>query len=860
MEFKTLLKSAAALLAVFPLWCRATAAEVAPVPLKLYELPDPKSSSPFVQADIEVIKAFKKRHPHIELSSFSGISIAGHQWDSQALLAIAGGSAPDVLYVNFRQSDTYIARRFLYPLDKFIRRDFKTELKTISETAGPEGGYDDAVRKMLGANGVKRIATPIWPVVQRRGPAVLDNPAGVHIWAMPWNIEVRALFYRKDLFIYAGLNPDQPPRDWNELYECAKRIHDPARRRYGIELASGDSLAWDFMPFLWSAGGEAVRLVNDEWVAAYNSPAAVTALDFYLKLTSEAWLDADGNIQRGYAVHPSKMGGGSGWEAGRVGMRAGYLDDKTIAGDIDPALVGIAPLPIGPAGLRGAEINCSMMGIFSGIADRRNSAGEYVSAEAIRQAAWDYIWFFGSEAAQRIRIDKLVDMGYGRMLNPDLLVRFGYGDLDRLANRDWVEIFNQAIKDGHPEPYGKNCQMIYAYMAKPIERGEEMARRGGFLIKKKTARAAILKRLLDKAVKRTNEKMLDRLAPGERMFRNRVAGVAACLVLAIFCLVIYKVWRMFSPPEPLTGQRGGWQFRRYGAAYLIILPAVGSMVAWFYLPLIMGSSIICQNYSLMGESSFVGLKNIADVLYSAEWWRALWNTFRYMAMLLGLGFFLPIILAILLQEAPRGRLAYRIIYYLPALMSGLVVVYMWKLFFHGDSTGLVNQLVAGAAAQFGLHPEPVKWLKDSNWAMLCCVIPVIWAGTGPGCLIYLAALKGVPDELYEAADIDGASFLHKIRHITLPSMKTLIIINFIGAFINASVNSGMILVMTYGHANTEVAGLHIFKEAYTRLNFGMAISMAWILGITLIGFTVLQLRGLSRMEFTAGRGLGRGDA
>jgi multiple sugar transport system permease protein len=127
---------------------------------------------------------------------------------------------------------------------------------------------------------------------------------------------------------------------------------------------------------------------------------------------------------------------------------------------------------------------------------------------------------------------------------------------------------------------------------------------------------------------------------------------------------------------------------------------------------------------------------------------------------------------------------------------------------------------------------------------------MVWAGMGPGCLIYLAALKGIPDDYYEAADMDGATFIDKILFIIFPMLKPLLIINFIGAFIHSWYGAeGNILVMTGGAANTEVAGLHIWYKAFTFLQFGPATAMAWMLGFMLIGFTVYQLRILARVEF-----------
>lgn len=154
----------------------------------------------------------------------------------------------------------------------------------------------------------------------------------------------------------------------------------------------------------------------------------------------------------------------------------------------------------------------------------------------------------------------------------------------------------------------------------------------------------------------------------------------------------------------------------------------------------------------------------------------------------------------------------------------------------------------------GGFPEPKDWLHDSQTAMFCCVLPMVWAGLGPGSLIYLAALKGIGDELYEVAELDGATFIDKILFIVFPMLRALLVINFVGVFIGSWKTTANILAMTGGGASTEVAGLHIFYKSFVYLKFGPATAMAWVLGFILIGFTVQQLRLLSRVEFRAGGG------
>ncbi len=150
-----------------------------------------------------------------------------------------------------------------------------------------------------------------------------------------------------------------------------------------------------------------------------------------------------------------------------------------------------------------------------------------------------------------------------------------------------------------------------------------------------------------------------------------------------------------------------------------------------------------------------------------------------------------------------------------------------------------------------------RWLDEPSYALICILLPVIWAGMGPGCLIYLAALKTIPEESYEAADIDGAGIWQKVFHIAIPNIKGLIMINFIGVMV-ATIKGGsqFALAMTGGgpytpYGQTEFVGLHIYWQAFGYLRFGAAAAMAWILGAMLVGFTVIQMKRLSRMEFKA---------
>jgi multiple sugar transport system permease protein len=138
-------------------------------------------------------------------------------------------------------------------------------------------------------------------------------------------------------------------------------------------------------------------------------------------------------------------------------------------------------------------------------------------------------------------------------------------------------------------------------------------------------------------------------------------------------------------------------------------------------------------------------------------------------------------------------------------------------------------------------------------ALFCCVLPGIWSGAGPGCLMYLAALKSIPEEIFEAADLDGAGPWQKVWHIALPNLKPLIMINFVGAFIGAFHAMSTIFVMSGKGVkeSTYVIGLEIWMNAFLYLKYGYSTAVAWILGAFLIGFTIWQLRILKEMKFSA---------
>jgi len=767
------------------------------VTVKIFSLPNPSSTSPGDLAAHQVVQRFLELHPHIRLESTSALQIEGVGMDAAPLMAIAGGTSPDIIFVNFRQSDTYIREGFLHPLD-----DYMAELTPEEMT--------------------RRIPDAIRPVVYREGP---DGQK--HYWAMPEEVLATVLLYRKDLFAQSGLDPSRPPRDWKELRAFAERIADPGKGRYGLSFPVGPNAAWGIFPMLASAGSQAVApLMGGRWKATFDSDEAVTGYAFASDLM-KAQVTKNGKTgplaYRGMDVNSVNA-------EGRVGMYFGYLGGREIA-TFKPDLVAAAPVPIGPSGISSAEVNATMLGIFAGVKDQR-----------VRDAAWQYIKFTGSKEARSVYTRTMVELGAAHLLNPLWLEESGYTELARLSPPGLVDVYRSALQNGTPEPYGKNCQFVYNFMSRPLDK----LLHTDFGGMDDTARNALIKQILEQAVKETNERMLGELPPDVRKSRNAVSWVVAVVVGGMFVFFIRLVFKWMSQglPRPMESGR-----HRDFLAVAFLLPALLLIFVWQYYPLLRGSLMAFQDYKIMGDSIWVGIDNFADILYDQRFWNSLKNAAYFCVLWMLMGFFPPVALAVILQEIPLGKMTFRILFYIPAVVSGVVILFMWRGIYDPSSDGLLNRIIGSA----GLPAQ--SWLQDPALAMLCVVFPLAWANLGPGCIIYLAALKGIPDELYEASDIDGAGFFHKLRSIVLPYLKPLLVINAVGATIFGFKSADAVLAMTGGGPDdaTQVVGYEIWQRSFLFLKFGQATAMAWVLGLILLTFTAYQMRVLARVEFRTAR-------
>jgi len=654
------------------------------VNLRAWGVPSDSGSDPASLAGMEVLAAFEQRFPHIKPYSPTGLEIAGRSMDIVPLMQIAGNIAPDVLYVNFRQSSTYIANKFLYPLDKYVEKAVGVDIKD-----GHTLELADYIAQLKkGKNyetelSPERVIPQCWEVMRRRCPYGKDCPyvhawGGTsaeehqHIWCFPQMPAVVALFYRKDLFFNAGL-PNRAPATMDEFLDWSRKLTNPKENHYGIKMGLD---GWSTLAFLYSSGGRLIdRDAQGHWICAFDTEAAVDAYYFVMRLFYEPFENQYGHFNSVVYL------GDEPFDTIPVAMHFSYLGPITFAYDnFDPALWNYGPAPKGRNGQSGSELNAQMTGIYAGLENNPTQ----------RDAAWEYMRFYNGPEARRIRTRVLVENGMGQFIHPSLLRDAGYPEFIKQAPAGWEDAYTETVKNGVPEPYGENSQLIYRYASQAIDqiRTDSVAidavQRGD----EKAAKARI-REILKSRVTYSNEKMLDIRTPEMRTFRSRVAMAVAIAILLAFTLVFWSVFTTFSSKGDV--QPSGWKIRQHTWAYVWLFPAILSIAVWEYYPLARGTLMAFQNYNVRGFSDWVGLDNFASVLFDQEFWYALWVSLQYAVLSMLFGFCAPIVLAFLLSEVPRGKTLFRTIYYLPAVLSGVIVIFLWKSFYSQD--GLLNDVV-----------------------------------------------------------------------------------------------------------------------------------------------------------------------
>jgi len=269
-------------------------------------------------------------------------------------------------------------------------------------------------------------------------------------------------------------------------------------------------------------------------------------------------------------------------------------------------------------------------------------------------------------------------------------------------------------------------------------------------------------------------------------------------------------------------------------AFLLPLLVIFGVFSWF--PIIRAFVMSLQETNLVTDPTFVGMGNFARVLADPLFATAIANTAWFALLALVIGFPIPIVLAVIMSEVRRGKGLYSALAYLPVVVPPVVSVLLWRFFFDAGPNGVFNTILGWV----GLGPLP--WLQNATSAMPSIVIEATWAAAGGTVIIYLAALLSVPPELYDAAEVDGASIWQKIWHVTLPQLRGVLFVTLILQLIaTAQLFTEPFLFTGGGPANaTTTVLLLIYHYAFQNSlggEYGMAAALSVMLAAFLAVFT-----------------------
>ena len=283
-------------------------------------------------------------------------------------------------------------------------------------------------------------------------------------------------------------------------------------------------------------------------------------------------------------------------------------------------------------------------------------------------------------------------------------------------------------------------------------------------------------------------------------------------------------------------------FQRNLGGYLFLLPALVIFALFVWYPVVLGFIMSFQNVDMINPAAWVGWVNyrhvFSDPLFGIAWR----NTLAFTGYALLFGYFVPIVLALLINEMRHGKGLFRLAFYLPVMLPPIVTAFLWLWLYNADY-GLLNALLHLVHLPGGL------WLENQGTALPALVVVATWGAAGSTMLIYLAALQGVPASLYEAAEIDGSNLWQRIWHVTLPTIRPIMLLMLVLQIIaTMQVFTEPFTITGGGPDNATMTVLIlIYNYTFQNADFGEASALGVILFLVLAVFALIYMRMTSRL-------------
>ncbi len=755
----------------------------------------------------EIIDRFEAAHPEIAIRpQFTPID-----YGEKLQLQLISNSAADVILMDDEAYPAYAVRGYLEDLRPYIERDAAAVRA------------DDFLPHALSA-------FTYW--------ATESGDTREIIGGLPWDGSAVLMYYNKDLFDEAGIPYPEKDWTWEDFRRIAVRLTrdrdgDGRADQFGALLGFG----WlDIEPIVWSFGA---RFLSPDAArpAILDNEYAIEAAHFMqdLKFTDRCvvWYGDQQGLNKEVQILTGRLGmSTSGWFAALV------LSET----DADVRW-GVCHMPKGPRADRYTRVT------FDGI-----SINRAISPEK-KASAWLFIKHLLSEESQAY----VAHSGRG------IPVRQAYAEKHFLNAETFADFKVANFRESKQvaldamEEYGRLTPITARFMGLRREIDSAWSRLEredpGQRWKPEQVVAAVDRGVQTELAKELEAFGVDRehMQPKSPTPYRILGGVALLVVVGAL------VWLGGKTSSPLADLRAmkHSRMRRIEALWGILFASPWMMGFCLFLAFPIVFSLVLSfsawdPYDPVEHRVFIGLDNYMRALTDDHYvWFALRKTFTYAAIAVPVNLGGALALAMLLNQKVRGIRAFRTIFYIPNVVGGVATAIMW-LFIFNPVFGPVNSVLrrlnvwidATPLAALNL-PEP-NWFNDPDWAIPSLIIMMLWATGGGAMIIFLAGLQGIPQHLYEAAELDGAGRWRQFLNVTLPMLTPTIFFNLIMGIIGALqvFMQAFVLVGQDGGFDNQLLFfvLYLYRKAFIDYEFGYAAALAWILFAIILAFTLLIIR------------------